>query len=146
MPAFYFKSQKDGELFKQGGGAQIVKIPAVDNIVGEDGLAVYSSVSFQVNETIQYFLAFDDIIKFIHFGKAVGNVTAEGIMYCDCTGDIPGLSYATSAISALRGNAVELHLGGYIVTGVLNSATITALADQDTFGQFSFNFAIVNHS
>lgn len=144
MPAFYFKN-KDDELFKQGGGAQLVKIPAVDRIVGENGLALYSSVSFQVNETVQYFLAFDDVIKFIHFGKAVGAVTAEGIMYCDCSGDIPGLPWATSAVGDLRGLAVELTLGTYVVTGTLTSATITALADQDTFGQFSFTFAIVNH-
>jgi hypothetical protein len=144
MPAFYFKN--GGELFGQGGGAQIVKIPAVDDIVGEGGLAVYSNVSFQINETLQYFLAFDDVIKFIHFGKGVGNVTAEGILYCDCTGDLPGLSKATAAIGALRGEAVPLSLGGYTVTGVLTTATISAMADQDTFGQFSFSFAIVNHS
>lgn len=144
MPAFYFKSNGD-EIFRQGGGAQIVTIPSVDNIVGEGGLAVYSSVSFQVNETIQYFLAFDDIIKFIHFGKGVGSVTAEGVLYCDCTGDLPGLSRATAAISALRGHPFKLGIGSYFVTGVLTSATITALADQDTFGQFSFSFAIVNH-
>ena len=144
MPAFYFKN--GGELFGQGGGAQIVKIPSVDDIVGAGGLAVYSNVSFQVNETLQYFLAFDDVIKFIHFGKGVGNVTAEGILYCDCSGDLPGLSKATSAIGALRGSAVKLSLGGYTVTGVLTTATIAAMADQDTFGQFSFSFAIVDHS
>lgn len=144
MPAFYFKN--GGELFGQGGGAQIVKIPSVDAIVGEGGLAVYSNVSFQVNETLQYFLAFDDVIKFIHFGKGVGNVTAEGILYCDCSGNLPGLSKATSAIGALRGSAVQLSLGGYTVTGVLTTATIAAMADQDTFGQFSFSFAIVDHS
>ena len=144
MPAFYFKN--DQELFGHGGGAQLVKIPAVDNIVGASGLAVYSNVSFQINETLQYFLAFDDVIKFIHFGKGVGNVTAEGIMYCDCSGDLPGLSKATAAIGTLRGKAVQLTLGGYTVTGILTSATIAAMADQDTFGQFSFSFAIVNHS
>lgn len=144
MPAFYFKNGE--EIFGQGGGAQIVKIPVIDGIVGEEGLAVYSNVSFQINETLQYFLAFDDVIKFIHFGKGVGNVTAEGIMYCDCSGDLPGLSKATSAIGALRGEAVELTLGGYTVTGVLTTATIAAMADQDTFGQFSFSFAIVDHS
>jgi hypothetical protein len=145
MPAFFYYSN-GSELFQQGGGAQIVRIPAVDKIVGPLGLAVYSQVSFQVNETLQYFLAFDDVIKFIHFGKAVGNVTAEGIMYCDCYGRLPGLSRATSAIGALRGEAVKLTLGAYTVQGILTSATITALADQDTFGQFTFNFAIVNHS
>jgi hypothetical protein len=145
MPAFYFNSN-GSEIFRQGGGAQIVKIPAVDSIVGSGGLAVYSQVTFQVNETLQYFLAFDDVIKFIHFGKAVGNVTAEGILYCDCSGNLPGLSRATSAIGTLRGKAVKLTLGAYTVTGILTSATISALADQDTFGQFAFNFAIVNHS
>lgn len=144
MPAFYFKGGGN-DMFAQGGGAQIVKIPAVDDIVGGSGLAVYSNVSFQVNETLQYFLAFDDVIKFIHFGKGVGNVTAEGILYCDCSGGLPGLSRATSAIGSLRGKLVELTLGGYTVAGIFTSATITAMADQDTFGQFSFSFAIVNH-
>jgi hypothetical protein len=144
MPAFYYKNS-GGDLFQQGGGAELVRIPSVDDIVGASGLAVYSQVSFQVNETVQYFLAFDDVIKFIHFGKAVGNVTAEGIMYCDCSGDVPGLSKASSAIGSLRGEVVKLTLGGFSVQGVLTSATISALADQDTFGQFTFTFAIVNH-
>lgn len=143
MPAFYFNN--GGEIFAQGGGAQIVRIPTVDTIVGSGGLAVYSNVSFQINETMQYFLAFDDVIKFIHFGKGVGNVTAEGILYCDCSGGLPGLPRATAAISSLRGRPVQLGLGPYTVTGVLTTATISAMADQDTFGQFSFSFAVVNH-
>lgn len=145
MPAFYIRTDAK-DLFSQGGAAALlVKIPEVDAIIGSQGLAVYSQVSFQINETMQYFLAFDDIIKFIHFGKAVGNVNAEGILYCDCDGKLPGLNKATAAIGKLRGKAVDLCLGTYTVKGVFTSATITALADQDTFGQFSFNFAIVNH-
>jgi hypothetical protein len=145
MPAFYFKANKS-EIFSQGGGAHLVRIPAVDDIVGDEGLALYTSVSFQMNETVQYFLAFDDVIKFIHFGKAVGNVTAEGTLYCDQEGNLPGLSKATAAIGRLRGQAVKLTIGNYVVVGIFTSATITAAADQDTFGQFVFNFAIVNHS
>ena len=86
-----FVSLKGGDIFKNTPGSHLIKVPKIDNILGKSGLALYTQVSVQLAETLQYFLTFDDVIKFIHFGKGLGNITAEGILFSDCSGTIPGL-------------------------------------------------------
>lgn len=134
-----------GDLFKSGGGADsLVNIPAVNSIIGPGGLAVYDSVSAQVGETIQFFITFDDVIKFIHFGKGLGNVTAQGTLFCDCSGDLPGKGGVVGAIKSLRGKQQTLSVGGLQCTGVLTSASLTITGGDDTMGTFNFQFAVVN--
>lgn len=135
------------DLFKQnsGNGQSLISIPEVDKIVGQSGLALYNHVGLQIGETIQYFLTFDDVIKFIHFGKGVGAVTVEGTLYSDCSGNIPGISKFKSAITELRGEAIKIGMGGIIVTAVMTTAQINVTGDPDTMALFSFAFSIVNH-
>jgi hypothetical protein len=141
-----FLTLSQGDIFESGGTADhLIKIPKVDDILGESGLAIYNQVSAQINETIQYFLTFDDIIKYIHFGKGLGSVTAEGTMYSDCDGDVPGLSKFASAISGLRGKEQEVVIGGMTLTVVMTSAQVNVVSDPDTMAHFIFNFAVVNH-
>ena len=135
-----------GDLFKSGGGADsLVNIPMVNSIIGPGGLAVYDSVSAQVAETLQFFITFDDVIKFIHFGKGLGNVTAQGTLFCDCSGDLPGASQVAGAIKGLRGKPHPLSVGRLQCTGVLTTASITVTGGDDTMGVFNFQFAIVNY-
>jgi hypothetical protein len=145
MAATFFTLGKR-DVFRSGGSADyLVYIPVIDQIVSKAGLAVYNTVSIQLGETIQYFLTFDDVIKFIHFGKGVGSITVEGTMYCNCDGNLPGLKYVGAAISMLRGKPVVLRVGPILVAGVLTGSQIALVGDPDTMAQFSFNFAVVNH-
>lgn len=145
MPASFVTTGK-GDLFKSGGSADhLVRIPHVDEIIGSGGLAVYDTVSVQLGETIQYFLTFDDVIKFIHFGKGVGAVTAEGTMYSTCDGDLPGVSGFASAFSALRGKATCLLVGSVSVAAILTNAQLSITSQPDTMAHFVFSFAVVNH-
>lgn len=145
MPAAYV-STSSGDLFKSGGGADhLVNIPYVNQIVGSGGLAVYDTVSVQLGETIQYFLTFDDVIKFIHFGKGVGAVTAEGTMFSLCDGTVPGAAQFAGAVTALRGKATYLTIGSVTVAAILTSAQLSLTSQPDTMGHFIFNFAVVNH-
>ena len=145
MPATFFRLSQD-DIFKSGGSADhLVVIPQVDNIIGPGGLAVYDNVSVQLGETIQYFLTFDDIIKFIHFGKGVGAVTVEGTMYSDCDGVVPGVSGFSAAIAAIRGKPQYLTVGSVVVTAILTNAQLTVTSQPDTMAHFVFNFAVVDH-
>lgn len=147
MPATFFNLSKD-DIFKSGGGGaqHLVSIPQVDNIVGNEGLAVYNTVSVTLNETIQYFLTFDDVIKFIHFGKGVGSVNVEGTMYCTCDGSLPGLTKFSIAASKLRGKQQSIAIGSTIVSAVLTQCTVAVVSEPDTMANFSFLFSIVNHN
>jgi hypothetical protein len=146
MPAHFF-TYSGGDLFKTGGGggAYLIDIPQINTLIGKAGLAVYTNATLQLSKTLQYFLTFDDVIKYIHFGKGVGSVTVEGIMFSDCSGDVPGAAKFANIYSSLRGNDVTIAIGNTAVKSILTSATISIISEPDTMAQFSFTFAIVNH-
>lgn len=140
-------TNSSNDLFKSGGGGAdgLIKIPGVDSIVGKGGLAVYDSVSLMLNETIQYFLTFDDVTKYIHFGKGVGSIQVQGTMYSDCKSSLPGAPKFASAVSSLRGKPKPMTVGSVTVTAILTTAQITVLSEPDTMAQFVFTFSVVNH-
>lgn len=146
MPASLISSA-GGDIFNSGGGggSAMISIPGVDGIVSGGGLAVYDSVSMQINDTIQYFLTFDDAIKFIFFGKGVGTVTAEGTMYCTCEGAIPALGKWASAVGTCRGKPTTATIGGAGATIVLTSAQVNVMSEPDTMAKFIFTFAVIDH-
>ena len=85
--AAIFMNLSKSDFFHSGGSANPIFIPRVEDLVSDHGfLALYTQVSVQLPETIQYFLTFDDVIKVIHFGKGVGSIVAEGIMYLQVIG------------------------------------------------------------
>ena len=147
MPATFFVLGKN-DIFKQGSGAgqALITIPEVDRIIQQSGLAIYNNVSLQLGETIQYFLTFDDVIKFIHFGKGLGTLAVDGLMFVDCSGNLPGLGKYKAAISALRGKEQKINIGGIVVTAVMTSTQITIMSEPDTMAQFAFTFSVVNHN
>lgn len=146
MPAAYFALQR-GDMFKNAGNAQhLVKIPEIDAVMGAGALALYTSVSLRLGETIQYFLTFDDVIKFIHFGKGVGTLSVEGLLLCDIDGDLPGIHKYYKAIGKLRGESVTATVGPVTMTVVMTDVQNTIMSDPDTMSQFTVNFSVVNHN
>lgn len=143
--SMYSTTKKDIFVSGGGGAAGLVKIPEVDKIVGAKGLAVYDSVGLQLPETVQYFLTFDDVTKFIHFGKGVGSVQVEGTMYSDCNSSLPGAQLFAGAVTKLRGRQQEVIVGGVPVTAILVNSQITVMAEPDTMAKFVFSFSVVNH-
>lgn len=136
----------DSDVFHSGGSSSgLVSIPEVDNIVGKEGLAIYNTVAMRLPETLQYFLTFDDVIKFIHFGKGLGEIQVEGTMFCDGAGDLPGINKYSAAIKGLRGKEQKISIGDIVVTAILTQSNVTVVGDPDTRADFSFSFAIVNH-
>jgi hypothetical protein len=146
MPASFVDSA--GGIFGTGGGAQgLVTIPAVDDIVSSKGnLAIYDSVSIQINDTIQFFLTFDDVVKYVFFGKGIGSVVVEGTMYSMCAGGgIPGLKACASAVGDLRGQKVDVSLGEFAVSAIFTSAQVSVISEPDIMGRFVFNLAAIDH-
>jgi len=136
------------DIFKReaGDASHLIKIPKVDDVIGQAGLAIYTDVTLQLGETIQYFLTFDDVIKFIHFGKGVGNVVANGILFSDCKSNIVGLPKILGAIRGLRGEETQVLIGSETFTSILSSASINITGEPDTMANFQVVFSIVNHN
>ena len=146
--AALFVTLRANDIFQSGigGASHLINIPSLEGLASSMGLAVYDSITVQIGETIQYFLTFDDVIKYIHFGKGVGTVNVEGTMFSDCSGDVPGLGEFTKSVSGLRGKSSKVSLGGAAFTVIMTHASVTVIGEPQTMGKFSFTFSIVNHS
>jgi hypothetical protein len=136
------------DLFKReaGDASHLIKVPQIDDVIGKSGLAVYTDVTLQLGETIQYFLTFDDVIKFIHFGKGVGSIVANGILFSDCRSDIVGLPKILNAIRGLRGEETQVLIGSETFTTILTNASINIIGEPDTMANFQVVFSVVNHN
>ena len=145
MPAVLVTTNPNDIFFSGGTVDHLVSIPAVDNLVGKTYLAMYNSVGLRLSETIQYFLTFDDVIKTIHFGKGLGSISVEGTMFCDHSGNVPGLAKFSEAFRALRGKIKTLTIGPTVFTVIVTDAQLQLIGDPDTQANFTFNFAIVDH-
>ena len=143
-----FITLQGNDVFKATGSAShLINIPSLDDIVGKSGLAIYTDVSVQIGETIQYFMTFDDVIKFIHFGKGIGQIGVSGILFSDCQGQMPGLQqFFSTAISQLRGKPTDITVGGTTFTTTMTTAQVNIVAEPDTMAQFQVSFSIVNHT
>jgi hypothetical protein len=155
MAGVYIKMQND-DMFKSGGNADhLVKIEKVDEIVKSNrsqanadatqGAAVYNSVTMQLGETLQFFLTFDDVIKYIHFGKALGSVTVEGTIFPNCQLDLPRIDKLKTAFTELRGKQMKVNIGSIVLTCVMTTMQFTVVPEPNTMGDFTFNFAVIDH-
>jgi hypothetical protein len=144
MGAFFSTVGKD--VFKSVPGvSHLIKIPRIDDILGQSGMAIYTQVSVQLGETLQYFLTFDDVIKFIHFGKGLGSITAEGILFSKRDGDLPGLPKYFQAFGSLRGKKETITIGSEAFTVVITNANVSLTGEPDTMAYFQAVFSIVDH-
>lgn len=155
MAGIYVKLDNT-DLFKSGGNADhLVKIDKVDEIVKSNrqqadsdttqGAAVYNSVTMQLGETLQFFLTFDDVIKYIHFGKALGSVTVEGTIFPNCSLDLPRIEKLSTAFTELRGKQMKVQVGNIVLTCVMTTMQFTVVPEPNTMGDFTFNFAVIDH-
>jgi hypothetical protein len=146
MAAIYVNLE-GGDVFKReaGGASGILRIPSLDDIIGTTGLAVYSDATLQLGETIQYFLTFDDVIKYIHFGKGLGNITINGFLFSDCSGSLPGVEKYLNAFQSLRGTTQDLTLGYKTFTCIVTNCNLTLMAEPDFMASFQMGFSVVDY-
>jgi len=144
MPATFLKLVKQ-DIYRSAGVPSGLVIPKVDEVVKPDVIAMYDSVGTQLGEVCQFFLAFDDVIKFIHFGKALGNIQIEGTMYANCDYGIPAFPKYKDAFSALRGIPQTIQVYDVVMEAVMTSSSVTVIGDPDTLAKFSFQFAVIDH-
>lgn len=146
MSAYLATSTKN-DLYKSGGTADhLIRISGVDDIIGEEGLAIYNTITGKINDTLQYFLTYDDVIKVVWFGKGVGSITAEGTMFSDCDGDIPGINKFHSAIADLRGTVSSAVIGSLHFDVMITDASLAVSGDPDTLANFQITMAVLNHN
>jgi len=147
MAAAFIALQTDDLFYSGGTVAHLVDIPEFSRLLTPAALILYTDVNIQLGEVLQFFLTFDDVAKFIHFGKGTGALVVNGLMFSDCTGGIPGLPVFLEGVFAqLRGKKVTILVGGTAFTCAMSSASVNITAEPDTMAQFQLVFTIVHHN
>ena len=146
MAAFFY-TYNNNDIFQTIASAgSIVSIDFLDNVVNADNYLIYSSVRVDTSEIIQYFLTFDDVIDYFHFGKGLGNVIVSGIIFADCEQNLPGVSALYDAFGGVRGKDVKVSFGAYSCSAVVVNSSIEIVGDPTTMGNFTITLNIISDS
>jgi len=147
MAAAFIALQQNDVFYSGGNVSHLIRIPALESLLDPSALALYSDASVQLGETLQYFLTFDDVTKFIHFGKGVGAFIINGFLFGDCDSNIPGLNtFFDESVRALRGEKLEVMIGSFVCTVVMTNASVNLMSEPDTMAQFQLVFSIIHHT
>lgn len=147
MAAIFYNLGDDKVIFKGGFTVNTsVRIPFLNNLIGANALTIITSVSVQNNDTIQFFLTFDDLISYFYFGKGLGNITVSGKIFSSCDGSMPGIDIFYNQVGAFRGRTVAISFGNAVFSGVITSFSTGAQADPDNTVDFSITLNVINHS
>lgn len=144
--AAIFYNYKAGDIFNTPVTTVPISIDFFDNIIGENGMAIYTDIGIQTNQTVQIFLTFDDVINFFHFGKGVGTISISGLLFADCNGSMPGITGLYNAVSAAKGSRCTVSLGSEFFIGTLMSTNASIVSDPDMMIQFSISLAMIDNS
>jgi hypothetical protein len=146
--AALFYNYGDNGLFK--GSVSSHATPAFVSIfselVGEDSLCIITQVGITMTETIQFFQTFDDLIHYYWFGKGLGNITIQGMLFTNCEGDFPGMPIFLTMIGQQRGKLIECHMGGVTFKGVMQDCNITLTSEPETIANFSISLAMTENT
>lgn len=145
MAAIFYSYSDNGDVFKQQIGIPPVRVDFLENFQSKDSMALITEVSVQTTETIQFFITFDDIIKYFHFGAGLGTINIAGVIFMDCDGNMPGISSLYDIISGIRGLPVVISMGGKGFTGVVTNTTVNVVAEPTTMANFNLNIAMTEH-
>lgn len=145
--AAIFVTTEGGDIFKTARtDSPIIKVDFLDSVIGKGNLAIYTNIGFQLNETQQFFLTFDDIIRFINFGRGLGNIVVNGEIFADCHYSMPGVDALLSAFGNKRGSTCMVSVGSTTFTCVVSSANCSLSAEPDTTFNFSIGLTVIADS
>jgi hypothetical protein len=89
-----------------------------------------NEVNLHHNDTIQYFLTFDDLIDYFYFGKGLGVMTINGMVFSNCYGEWTSINLLLQRLGSIRGSTQALQFGGVSFSGVLSAFSLRASAES----------------
>src|ERR1700733_11447406 len=105
MAAIFYDPGTGNTVFRGNMKApEVVQIDFLNNVLSQfkDSMIVINSVEVTNNETIQFFMTFDDVIEYFYFGKGIGNINISGTVFssfdADCNESMPGIERLYAAI------------------------------------------------
>ena len=135
------------EIFKSGINVLTsVRVPFLDTLLAPSNLALITEMSIQNNETVQFFMTFDDAINWFYFGKGLGTLSIRG-MLLTCEGGTPGLPVLLDDVMRkTRGKSVDVSLGNAVFRCLLTSFNMSLSQDPSPVVEFTLNLSIYSHN
>lgn len=147
MAAIFYKYTNKG-LFKLNQGtstAAPARISVFPNTATSNNLTLITGISIRTNEIIQTFTTFDDAIHYFHFGKGVGSMVISGVVFMDCSGNMPGLALIYGVTSKIRGVPIVVSTGNYTFTGIINDISMNIVSEPDTMAEFTLQLIMTEN-
>ena len=119
-----------------------VYIPFLQDFIGSQGSLIVTEVTVQHHDTIQYFLTFDDFISYYYFGKGLGHIAINGMIFSDCIGNFKSLTTLLNRLSSIRGTIQQISFGNVVFAGVMSSFTVRASSDVASIHALEFMLQI----
>lgn len=129
-----------------GSAAAPANISVFDKLVGKDNLCIITQIGITMTETTQFFQTFDDLIHYFWFGKGLGNISIQGMLFMDCHGKMPGLDPLFKAIGQQRGKLITCTMGSILFKGVIQECNVTMVSEPETMVSFSISLAMTENS
>ena len=125
-----------------------VYIGFLSNLVGPSGFLIVNEVTMQHNDTVQYFLTFDDVIDYFYFGKGLGAMNINGMVFANCYGEWTSINLLLQQLGSIRGTTQTVQFGNVSFSGVLSSFNLRASADAQSthVAEFALHLDIISNS
>lgn len=135
------------EVFRSGINVLTsVRVPFLDNLLAPSNLAVITEMSIQTNETVQFFMTFDDAINWFYFGKGLGTLTLRGILLT-CDDGTPGLPVLLDDVMRkTRGKSVDVSIGNAVFRCLMTSFNMNLSQDPSPVVEFNLSLSIYSHN
>jgi hypothetical protein len=147
MAAIYHYNTSDQEIFRAGINVLTnVKVPFLDTLLAPGNLALITELGIQNNETVQFFLTFDDAINWFYFGKGMGSINIRG-MLLTCDSGTPGLPVLLDDVMRkMRGKSVDVSLGNAVFRCIMTSFNLMLTQDPAPVVEFTLGLNIYSHN
>lgn len=142
-----FYNYNGNSIFKNSvGGGTLAICEAFDQFNSGSNLSIITRVGISVSDTVQFFQSFDDFIHYYYFGKGLGNITFEILLFTSCGGGTaPALSQLLSTLGSIRGKPTNVSMGNISFTGVLLEFHVEVVAEPETYYAVTINMGMIDH-
>ncbi len=142
MGALFFKYDNTSIFKNSIGSGKVIETDLLPFLGSPEALTILTSATVQHNDTIQFFQSFGDLIDYFYFGRGLGQIHLELIMFTDCESVSAGLQQLWTLLGSKRGQEVNVSISNMFVTGILTSFTVNAIAEPETHFQVSLDLGM----
>lgn len=135
-------------MFKNSVGSGTLAVcSALDKFNTDPGnVSIITDVSVRAADTIQFFQSFDDLIHFYYFGKGLGSISFNMLLFQGCdSNSAPGVPKLLSTLGDMRGQKTEVSVGNITFVGVLTDFSVSIVSEPETHYAVSINMGMIDH-